>query len=49
MRHRKAGRPLGRNSGHRRALFRSLVTSLLEHERIETTPKAKEMRTLSRK
>jgi large subunit ribosomal protein L17 len=45
MRHRKAGRPLGRNSGHRRALFRALVTSILEHERIETTlPKAKEIR-----
>lgn len=50
MRHRKAGRPLGRNSGHRRALFRSLVTSLLEHERIETTlPKAKEIRTFAEK
>jgi large subunit ribosomal protein L17 len=36
---------LGRNSSHRRALFRALVTSLLEHERIETTvPKAKEIR-----
>lgn len=45
MRHRIAGRPLGRNSGHRRALFRALVTSILEHERIETTlPKAKEIR-----
>jgi large subunit ribosomal protein L17 len=50
MRHRKAGRALGRNSGHRRALFRSLVTSLLEHERIETTlPKAKELRTFADK
>jgi large subunit ribosomal protein L17 len=48
MRHRKAGRALGRNSGHRRALYRSLVTSLLEHERIETTvPKAKELRTFA--
>lgn len=45
MRHRMAGRPLGRNSSHRRALFRALVTSLFEHERIETTlPKAKEIR-----
>ena len=45
MRHRKKGRQLGRNSGHRRALYRSLVTSLLEHERIETTEaKAKEIR-----
>jgi large subunit ribosomal protein L17 len=45
MRHRKAGRALGRDSGHRRALYRALVTSVLEHERIETTvPKAKELR-----
>lgn len=45
MRHRMAGRPLGRNSSHRRALFRALVTSLFEFERIETTlPKAKEIR-----
>ncbi|MDO8547655.1 MAG: 50S ribosomal protein L17 [Nitrospirales bacterium] len=45
MRHRKSGRQLGRNTHHRKALFRSLVTSLLEHERIETTEaKAKELR-----
>lgn len=45
MRHRKRGRQLGRDTQHRRALFRSLVTSLLEHERIETTEaKAKELR-----
>jgi len=45
VRHRKKGRQLGRNTSHRRALFRSLVTSLLEHERIETTEaKAKEIR-----
>lgn len=45
MRHRKKGRYLGRNTKHRRALFRNLVTSLLEHERIETTEaKAKEVR-----
>lgn len=45
MRHRKAGRQLGRDSSHRRALYRSLVTSLIEHERIETTEaKAKEIR-----
>jgi large subunit ribosomal protein L17 len=50
MRHRIAGRPLGRNSSHRRALFRALVTSLLEHERIETTvPKAKEARSFAEK
>lgn len=45
MRHRKRGRQLGRNTNHRRALYRNLVTSLLEHERIETTEaKAKEIR-----
>jgi large subunit ribosomal protein L17 len=45
VRHRKSGRQLGRNTHHRRALFRSMVTSLLEHERIETTQaKAKEVR-----
>ena len=48
MRHRTSGRQLGRNTHHRRALFRSLVTSLLEHERIETTEaKAKEVRILT--
>lgn len=50
MRHRKAGRALGRNSSHRRAPYRALVTSVLEHERIETTlPKAKELRTFVEK
>lgn len=45
MRHRKKGRQLGRDSKHRKALFRNLVTSLFEHERIETTQaKAKELR-----
>jgi len=45
VRHRKKGRQLGRQTKHRWALFRSLVTSLLEHERIETTEaKAKEIR-----
>ncbi len=45
MRHRKSGRPLGRNSAHRSAMFRNMVTSLLEHERITTTEaKAKELR-----
>lgn len=48
MRHQKSGRQLGRNTHHRLALFRSLVTSLLEHERIETTEaKAKEIRILT--
>lgn len=45
MRHRKKGRQLGRQTKHRWALFRNLVTSLLDHERIETTEaKAKELR-----
>jgi large subunit ribosomal protein L17 len=45
MRHRKAGRKLGRTSAHRKALLRNMVTSLLEHERIQTTDaKAKELR-----
>ncbi len=45
MRHRKSGRRLGRNSSHRKALFRNMVTSLMQHERIQTTDaKAKELR-----
>ncbi|OQW34409.1 MAG: 50S ribosomal protein L17 [Nitrospira sp. SG-bin1] len=45
MRHRKKGRQLGRQTKHRTALFRNLVTSLLDQERIETTgAKAKEIR-----
>jgi large subunit ribosomal protein L17 len=45
MRHQKAGRKLGRNSSHREAMIRNMVTSLLDHERIvTTTPKAKEVR-----
>lgn len=45
MRHRKSGRILGRDPSHRKAMFRNMVTSLLEHERIETTDaKAKELR-----
>jgi large subunit ribosomal protein L17 len=47
MRHLKAGTKLGRNTSHRRALLRNLVTSLILEERIETTvPKAKAMRPL---
>ena len=50
MRHRKAGRRLGRNSTHQKAMMRNMVTSLLEHERIvTTTPKAKELRKLADK
>ncbi|HET92415.1 MAG TPA: 50S ribosomal protein L17 [Chloroflexi bacterium] len=45
MRHRVAGKKLGRSSGHRKALRRNLVTALLHHERIETTEaKAKAIR-----
>src|SRR5664280_701044 len=45
MRHRRAGWKLGRNTEHRRALLRNLVTSLIVDERIETTlTKAKAMR-----
>ena len=45
MRHLKAGRKLGRNSSHRKAMFRNMTTSLLEHGQIKTTlPKAKELR-----
>ena len=45
MRHLKKGRKLSRNSSHRRAMMRNLVTSLLRHDRIETTDaKAKELR-----
>ncbi len=45
MRHLKAGRKFGRTTAHRKALFRNMVTALLERERIRTTlPKAKELR-----
>jgi large subunit ribosomal protein L17 len=45
MRHRHSGRQLNRNSSHRKAMFRNMTTSLLEHELIKTTvPKAKELR-----
>ncbi len=48
MRHRKLGGKLNRTSSHRRAMFRNMVTSLLEHERIETTDaKAKALRRLA--
>jgi large subunit ribosomal protein L17 len=45
MRHRKAGRKFGRTMEHRKAMSRNLVTSLLEHGRIQTTEaKGKELR-----
>ena len=45
MRHQKSGRQLSRNSSHRWALMRNMITSLLREEKIKTTdPKAKELR-----
>lgn len=45
MRHLKSGRRLGRNSSHRKAMYRNMVTSLMLHGRIRTTQaKAKELR-----
>ena len=45
MRHRKSGRHLNRTSAHRKAMFRNMASSLIEHEIIKTTvPKAKELR-----
>ena len=50
MRHKVAGRKLGRNTGHRRAMYRNLVTDLLGYEKITTTEaKAKEVRGLAEK
>ena len=50
MRHRLAHRILNRTSAHRKAMFRNLVTSLIECGRIETTlPKAKELRRIADK
>ncbi|VFP87698.1 50S ribosomal protein L17 [Candidatus Erwinia haradaeae] len=45
MRHRKSGRQLNRNRSHRKAMFRNIAISLIQHEFIKTTvPKAKELR-----
>jgi large subunit ribosomal protein L17 len=50
MRHGKAGRRLGRTTSHRIAMFRNMVTSLLNHEKIVTTDaKAKEIRPIAEK
>ncbi len=50
MRHRKAGRKLGRTSAHRKAMLRNMLTSLFEHEKIQTTDaKAKELRKVAEK
>ena len=48
MRHLNAGRKFGRNTSHRRAMFRNLAANLVLHERIETTDaKAKELRRIA--
>jgi large subunit ribosomal protein L17 len=50
MRHNKSGRRLGRNSSHRAAMLRNMVTSLIDHERITTTDaRAKEIRKIAEK
>jgi ribosomal protein L17 len=48
MRHRARAHKLSRTSAHRIAMYRNLVTSLLDHERVETTDaKAKELRRIA--
>ena len=50
MRHKKAGRQFGRNTSHRKAMFRALTANLVANERIETTDakaKDKALRELS--
>jgi large subunit ribosomal protein L17 len=50
MRHRKAGRNLSRETSHREAMLRNMMTSLFRHEQLETTDaKAKELRPLAEK
>ena len=50
MRHRNAGRKLGRTSSHKKAMLRNMVTSFLKEEKIITTDaKAKELRSLAEK
>lgn len=50
MRHGNSGRRLGRTTSHREAMFRNLVTSFLNHEKITTTDaKAKEIRSVAEK
>lgn len=45
MRHGKSGRKLNRNSSHRKAMYKNMASSFLNHEAIKTTlPKAKELR-----
>ncbi len=48
MRHRYSGRKLNKTGSHRRAMFRNMTASLVEHEVIKTTlPKAKELRSFA--
>jgi len=48
MRHRYSGRKLNKTGSHRRAMFRNMTASLVEHELIKTTlPKAKELRSFA--
>ena len=50
MRHRMAGRKLGRPTAHRSAMFANMAASLLRHEQITTTkPKAKDLRKFAEK
>jgi large subunit ribosomal protein L17 len=50
MRHRKAGRKLGRTTSHKEAMLRNMVTSFLKDEKIVTTDaKAKELRIIAEK
>ena len=45
MRHRQSGRKFNRNSSHRKAMFRNMAASLMQHELVTTTlPRAKELR-----
>ena len=50
MRHCNSGKRLGRNTSHRKAMMRNMVTSLFEHEKISTTDaRAKELRPMAEK
>jgi large subunit ribosomal protein L17 len=50
MRHLKANKKLGMDANHRKAVLRNMVTSLVEHERIQTTDtRAKELRRIAEK
>ena len=45
MRHRNAGRKLGKTTSHRTAMFANMTAALIKHEQIKTTlPKAKSLR-----